>query len=63
VSFVVLKSWNPVLRWSVLTVLMVVIPFIVFHVIESPMIEQGKKIAKLIATKARPQSMVASQVA
>jgi peptidoglycan/LPS O-acetylase OafA/YrhL len=63
VSFVLLKGQSPVLQWSVLTALMVAIPVAVFHAIESPLIEVGKRFSKLLTSRPVEQSAAASQSA
>jgi peptidoglycan/LPS O-acetylase OafA/YrhL len=62
-SFIALASWHPIVRWSVLVILMAAVPFIAFHTIESPLIERGKRITGLITVKRQPRALAASQTA
>lgn len=59
-SLVVLGSWPAPLRWSVLVAGMIVVPFAAFHLVESPMIDRGKDIARLLVSRPRARAAAAS---
>jgi peptidoglycan/LPS O-acetylase OafA/YrhL len=63
VSFIVLKDQHPVIQWGTLAVLMVVVPVAAFHTIESPLIEWGKRVARLVSSRTPLAERAASQVA